>query len=161
MDFIEHGLYNIKDSYFENFPSKYFSDNKKEKRPHYYAFKDSDGILWCIPLSSQTSAYELKIKQYLENHKICIFYHIGKINGVDRVFLIGNMFPVTEEYIKKPFTISKVHYVVKNKLLIKEIQKRAKKYITLVKYKKLKPNVNIMQIKEILMNNKLNGGDAK
>lgn len=147
MDVINYGLYNIKDIYFEDFRSDYFTDNKCENRPHYCTFTDKKGIIWFIPLSTQTEAYAEKIRKDEENHGSCLFYHIGKINGVNRVFLIGNMFPVTADYIKKPYTIGNTHYVVGNKELIKQIHKKAVRYLTLVEYKKLKPKVDIMKIK--------------
>lgn len=61
MDFIEHGLYFIKDQYFYDFPSKHWMLNKGEKRPHYYALKDNSGIVWMIPMSSQVENYRQKI----------------------------------------------------------------------------------------------------
>lgn len=154
MEYIKNGLYNIKDKYFEDFKSAFFSHNKNESRPHYFLFKDSDGVFWFIPLSTQVKSYSDKIKRDTKKYRKCIFYHIGKIAGVDRVFLIGNMFPVTDIYIKKPFTISKIHYIVKNKRLVKEVNKKANEYLALVKYNKIVPKINILQIKDELMNNK-------
>ena len=61
MDFIEYGLYFIKDQYFYDFPSKHWMLNKGEKRPHYYALKDNSGIVWMIPMSSQVENYRQKI----------------------------------------------------------------------------------------------------
>jgi len=153
MELYKNGLYNIYDKYFTDFKSKFFMDNKSENRPYYYLFKDEDNILWVIPLSTQIENYKDKINRDENLHKQCIFYHIGKIGGNDRVFLIGNMFPVTAEYIKKPFTISGTPYIVKDKNLISEINKRAKRYLSLVKQGKLQPNVNIMEIKNEFKNN--------
>ncbi len=41
MNLIEHGVYFVKDQYFEDFPSEHWMFNKGEKRPHYYALKDT------------------------------------------------------------------------------------------------------------------------
>lgn len=154
MNIVDYGLYKVKDEYFEHFKSNYFTDNKSENRPYYLSFKDKDNIIWLIPLSSQTVNYQLKISQDIENRGECLFYYIDKIYGTDRVFLIGNMFPVTKEYILGEYTYSKIHYVVQDKKTIKEVSKRAKKFLTLVTYGKLKPYVDILSIKKELLNNK-------
>lgn len=151
MEIVEFGLYNVKDEYFKTFQNNFLVDNKSENRPYYCSLKDNDGTIWFIPLSTQTNSYKIKIENDIKKHKKCLFYHIGTISGIERVFLIGNMFPVTEKYIKKPFTINNVHYVVSNGKLIKEIQTRAKRYLSLVKYNKLKPSVDIMKIKQTLL----------
>lgn len=150
MDIVEFGLYTIKDDYFSNFKSQFWTDNKCENRPNYCTFKDPQNIIWFIPLSSQVEAYQKKIEKDEKTHGSCLFYHIGKINGVNRVFLIGNMFPVSEKYIKKPYTINGIHYVVGNKELIKQVHKKATKYLALITQRKLKSNTDILEIKNIL-----------
>jgi len=150
MTITQNGLYIVSDAYFERFKSEYLPDNKQEKRPYYYAFADKDGVIWFVPLSSQTENYRAKIERDELRHKKCLFYHIGKIAGIDRVFMIGNMFPATEAYIKQEFVIAGEHYIVGNEQLIKEVRTRAARYLSLVKAGKLKPNVDIMSIKKIL-----------
>ncbi len=152
MGVVNYGLYKVKDEYFIRFKNKYFSDNKSENRPYYFSFMDKDGIIWFIPLSSQVDNYRQKINKTIADKGKCLFYFIDKIHGEDRVFLIGNMFPITENYISGEYTYSNVHYVVKNTKTIKEISKRAKKFLSLVKYGKLKPNINILEIKDELLN---------
>lgn len=150
MNFFENGLYSVYDKYFEDFKNEWLCDNKQENRPYYLSFTDKDNIIWLIPLSSQVENYKAKIRNDEEKHKICIFYHIGKIMGKENVFLIGNMFPITEKYIKKPYTFKNVHYIIKNENLIKELHKRANKYILLVEQGKLHPRTDIMSIKNKL-----------
>ena len=151
MQIVEYGLYNIKDDYFTKYKDKFLPDNKQEKRPYYVAVRDSGGIIWMVPLSSKVPEYKAKIKKDAQKHGSCLFYHIGIIAGVERVFLVGNMFPVTESYLKKQYTISGVHYVVQDTVLIREIHKRVSRYLTLVKYQKLKPNVDILKIRNDLL----------
>ena len=153
MKIITHGLYNLSDDYFRQFKSEYLPDNKQEKRPYYYAFVDKDDIIWLIPLSSQTESYQEKIKRDEARQKDgrCLFYHIGKIAGVDRVFLIGNMFPVSEEYITKEYTIAGSHYIIGNEQLIRNVRSRAMRYLSLVRDGKLKPNIDIYKIKNELI----------
>lgn len=150
---IQYGLYNILDKYFEDFKNDFFEDNKTENRPHYLSFKDKDDIIWFVPISSQVEKYKKKIERDEEKYgkDKCIFYYICKIAGSESVFLIGNMFPVTEKYIKKPYTLSNVHYIVKNKFDINNINKRINKYLILVEMGKIKSKIDIMKIKDNLL----------
>lgn len=118
MSVVINGLYSVSDTYFKEFESRSFCDNKNENRPYFLPFKDENGILWLIPLSSQVENYRDKIKRDEQKYKECLFYHIGSVMGKDRAFLIGNMFPVTEEYIKKPYTFSGRHHIIANEQLI-------------------------------------------
>lgn len=67
MILIEHGLYFVKDQYFDDFPSKHWMLNKGEKRPHYYALEDPSGLIWLIPMSSQVENYKRKIQKRKKN----------------------------------------------------------------------------------------------
>lgn len=145
----------MKDTYFATYRDAYLMDNKQENRPYYYLYEDIDGIQWMIPLSSQVENYSRKIREISSKRKdnTCIYYHIIKIAGKQRVALIGNMFPTTDDFIKSPFTISGQHYIVKNRQIISEINKRASKYLALVKHGKIIPHVDIMKIRDSLLSN--------
>jgi hypothetical protein len=153
MSVVPHGLYTVSNEYFVRFKSPYLTDNKLENRPYYYAFRDKDGIIWLIPLSSQVESYSNKIARDERRYGSgrCLYYHIGKIAGKNRVFLIGNMFPVTQDYIKKEYTLFGQHYVVRNEKLIKEIHPRAVRYLSLVRDGKLNPTVDILNIRDELL----------
>ena len=149
-----HGFYTVRDEYFTNFPG-HWDDNKQEKRPFYYLFKDSDGMLWVIPITSQVGNYRRKIEK--EEAKYgkgnCIYYYIGKFSSLERVFLIGNMMPITVEYIKSPFTIKSIHYVSRNSKQNAEIHKKAMRYLRMVEQGKIKSRNNILEIKRTLLSN--------
>ena len=154
MDIIKYGLYTIKDSFFEDFKNDFLVDNKAENRPNFCAFiekRKSKEIIWFIPMSTRTDTYQKKIEKDEAVYGNSIFYHIGKVAGKKRVFLIGNMFPVVEKYIKQPYTLNDVHYVINNKTLINVIHKKATKYLALVRNCKLKPNVDILEIENKLL----------
>lgn len=152
MDTNEHGLYIIKDTYFERFKSSHWMQNKNEKRPHYYALRGNDGILWMIPLSTKVENYKAKILKEEQRRGVgnCIYYHIGKIASNERAFLIGDMFPVTEQYIKNPFTISGVPYIVKNAPLNSVLYSKAMRFLALVEQGKIKSRTNILGIRKKL-----------
>ena len=151
---VQFGLYSIRDQFFIDFKNPYFSDNKAENRPYFCAFQDKTGVWWMIPLSTQVATYQKKITKDEQAHGMCLYYHIGKIAGQDRVFLIGNMFPVSKKYIKKEYTMAGTHYVIQNQLLLKEVQKRAKKYLVLIERQKMKPSIDVLEIRKKLTQGK-------
>ncbi len=145
------GLYNVSDEYFAKFKCEFFTENKEEMRPYYLALTDLDGIIWLIPLSSQANSYRQKIEKDELKYGECLFYHIGKIADKERVFLIGQIIPITPKYIKKEFTISSLHYVVRDEKLVKSIRKKANKYLRFVVDGRLRPTINIYKFKEVLL----------
>lgn len=155
---IEHGLYLVKDQYFADFRRPYWMDNKNEHRPYYYLFLDRDGIPWVIPMSSQTENYQKKIEREEKKRGLgnCLYYHIGRVASTDRVFLIGDMFPISEEYIKAPFTIGKYHYISRNKKLNATIHSKAMRYLRLVEQGVMKSRNDVLGIKKSLLHKREN-----
>ena len=139
MEIAQYGLYRVSDIYFNDFESKYFCDNKNENRPHCCAFKESNGTIWLIPLSTRTSNYRDKIDKDEKRSKDgkCLFYHIGTIAGEEKVFLIGNMFPVSNKYIKSEYTISGIHYVIKEEKTDKRSTYESCKVLSTCKTRKI------------------------
>ena len=146
-----HGLCVIDDRYFLDYPSVRHMSNKHESRPYYLAVYAKDGIIWAVPLSSHVDKYGAKIKADERRYGECLFYTIAKVKGRESAFLIGNAIPVTEEYIKKPFTVAEVPYVVKNKQLVKELKGKLSRYLALVRQGKMKPAVDILAIEKKLL----------
>ncbi len=52
---------------------------------------------------------------------------------IESVFLIQDMFPVTEEYIKREYTIAGNHLMLTSKHSVREIERKAKKIMALIK----------------------------
>lgn len=150
------GLYVVKDQYFLDFPDPKWVDNKKETRPHYYALKDSDGVLWMIPMSSQVDNCRRKIARIEERRGKgnCIQFHIGKIAGKESVFKICDMFPVSEDYILRPYTIDEIPYVVKDRDLNKALYSKASRFIKLVSLEQIHCDHDIIGIKQVLLKKK-------
>lgn len=153
-----HGLYSVKDKYFQEFKRPYWMDNKNENRPYYYLLKDQDGIDWLIPMSTQVENYRKKIQREEEKRGEgnCIYYHIGKIASEERVFLIGDMFPIDASYVKSPYTICQTHYIVKNSKLNAVIYSKSMRYLKLVTIGKMHSRNDIVGIKRVLLNRKQN-----
>lgn len=149
---VEHGLYKIRDQYFVDFKGNW-SDNKNENRPYYYLFQDKDGVFWVIPMSTQLENYKKKIAREEKKRGVgnCIYYHTGIVASKERVFLIGDMFPIDSQYIKAPFTIGSQHYVSRNKKLNAEIYSKAMRYLRLIEQGVMENRNNILGIKQILL----------
>lgn len=130
--------------------------NKHESRPYYLAVGEENGVVWVVPLSSRVEKYQAKIRADEEKHGDCIFYYVATVKGKQSAFLIGNVIPVTEQYIKKPFTIKGVPFVIEDKKDIRKIQSKVKRYLTMVRYGKMRPAVDILKIERILLNRMAN-----
>lgn len=119
-----YGIYIIKDSYFDDFPDKNLKQNKGENRPCYYAIKDENELLWFIPMSTRVEKYKKLIAKKEEEKKKCDVFHIINLFGSESVLIIGDLFPVTEDYVERPYTISGKDVILKDKKMIKEINKK-------------------------------------
>lgn len=152
----EYSLCIVSDKFFSDFPHDRHMQNKNESRPYFLAIKGKDGIYWLVPISHMVDKYKEKIKKDTEKHGDCLLCCIGTVMGQKRAFLIGNMIPVTEEYIKRPYTIRNIPYVIRDKEFIKQIKSKVSRYLSLVRYKKLHPTVDILSIERALLNRKAN-----
>lgn len=154
MKLVQFGFYKLKDKYFKDYPSpkNCYVDNKGENRPYYLAYTDRSGIIWLLPISSKVEKYKAKIAEDEKKYGECLTCYIINYMGEERAVLIGNMIPVTAEYIKGEFTIQRQHYVVQDERSIKAIRKRCSRYLTLVRAKRMRPCVDILKTECILLN---------
>ena len=142
------GFYIIKDQFFIDAADPYLKGNKSENRPHYYCFEDSrDGIYWLIPLSSRVEKYRKIIENRIASGKPCDTLHIAKLdNGRENVFLLQDMFPITDEYIEREYMIAGNHLMVTSEHLAAEIERKARRVAGLlrrgVKFTPTQPNIS-------------------
>ena len=135
-------FYFIKDCYYDKVQDKELMKNKENgnKRPYFYCFRDMmiDYLYWFIPISSKVSKYKeiynKKVQKQLENKKktnvdTLVF---GKVNNKERVFLIQNMFPITENYISDTYSRNNVPVRISYELQ-QEIETKANKVFALVR----------------------------
>lgn len=144
---LERGFYIIKDKFFEDMDDPYLKGNKEANRPHYYCFKEKNGLYWMIPLSSRVDKYKKIINKKIANGKPCDILHILKLdNDKESVFLIQDMFPITEKYIERTYTISGNHLTITSKHSSLDIEKKARKVMNMlkrgVKFTPTQPDVN-------------------
>ena len=141
------GFYIIKDKFFEDMSDPYLKGNKAGNRPHYYFFEDtSRRIYWMIPLSSQIDKYKRIVEKKEKAGKPCDIIHIVKLDDSRQsAFLIQDMFPITDEYIEREYTIAGNHLMLTSEHTAKEIEQKAKKVMGMlkrgVKFMPTQPNV--------------------
>lgn len=129
------GFYIIKDQFFEDMLDPYLKGNKAGNRPHYYCFEDtSTGIYWMVPLSSRIDKYRRIMEKKEKAGKPCDILHIVKLDDSrESAFLIQDMFPITEEYIEREYTIAGNHLMLTSEHTAREIEQKARKVIGMLK----------------------------
>lgn len=129
----QYALYIIKDQFFIDFPDPNLKGNKKENRPHYYAMKDKKtGLYWMIPLSSKIEKYKRIIQEKKSQNKPCDILHIVKFgNNTESVFLIQDIFPISDKYILRPYTINGNPLKLMSEKHIRTINKKVTKILGL------------------------------
>lgn len=156
MEISTYGLCIVSDQYFRDFQSIRHVSNKYEQRPYFLAIKEENGIIWLIPLSSQVEKYRAKIEADEKKHGESLYQYIARVKGKDSAFLIGNAIPVTDRYIVKPFTVNGIPFVIQDKTDTRKITSKLKRYLTLVEKGIVKPAVDILDIKNKLLEQKNN-----
>ena len=141
------GFYIISDEFYKDFPDPFLKGNKNERRPHCYALKDEKtGLYWMVPMSSRTEKYENIINKRTRSSKPCDILHIAKLdNGEKSVFLIQDIFPITDKYISREYTIGSNHLRITSEKLATIIEQKSRKTLGMirkgVKFTPTQPNV--------------------
>ena len=105
----EGKFYFLLDKYFVDFPDDKLERNKEfgRDRPCFFVFKeDKTFIYWVIPISSKMEKYKKLYKEKTMGGKNCDTLVFGNFLEQERVFLIQNMCPVTEEYVGDEYAYS-------------------------------------------------------
>ena len=129
------GFYIIKDSFFDDMADPYLKGNKEGNRPHYYCYEDFvTGLYWMIPLSSRIDKYKKIVENKKRAGKPCDIIHIVKLDD-DResAFLIQDMFPITEKYVEREYTIAGNHLMLTSEHTVKDVEQKARKVVAMLK----------------------------
>ena len=87
-----------------------------------------------IPLSSQLDKYRRIIEKKEKAGKPCDIIHIVKLDdNRQSAFLIQDMFPITDEYIEREYTIAGNHLMLTSEHTAKEVEQKAKKVLGMLK----------------------------
>ena len=132
-------FYYIDDQYFKDFPDSYLMQNKEKvngqlhDRPCFYAFQDSNTqLFWMIPFSSQTSKFKVIYNKKMQKYHRCDTIVFGEVLGHEKAFLIQNMCPITEKYMKNEYLDSVANIPVRvDGRLEKELKDKAGKVLAL------------------------------
>ncbi len=95
-------VYHIKEDYFTKVNDDKLMKNKENGnfRPTYYCIKDDKtGLLWVVPMSSQYDKFKKIVERKIKKYKKCNTIILGNFDGKKSVFLLQNMFPITEKYL--------------------------------------------------------------
>ena len=151
----QYGCYIIKEEFFHKFNYIDLKGNKDEHRPHYCCFSDpnNDKLLWVIPMSHKIEKFEKLIASRTQENRPCDIVEIIKINNNKSAMLMQDMFPITEKYIARPYTINNIPLVIKNEQQISIINKKAKNILRLInRHVKVNPTQpDVLKIKEVLL----------
>ncbi len=97
-------------------------------------------------MSSQIDKYKRIMENKEKVGKPCDIIHIVKLDDSRQsAFLIQDMFPITDEYIEREYTIAGNHLMLTSEHTAKEIEQKAKKVMGMlkrgVKFTPTQPNV--------------------
>lgn len=147
-------FYFIRDDFFELFKDYELMENKENgnKRPCYFCFRDEENeeIIWFVPISGKVEKYKQIYEKKRTKTKKVYNFVFGKVLGIDKVFLIQNIFPTTQEYIIGKYQNQKQDVEIAERLK-REIIETAKNVITLYKKGITIPFCDILKMKEILL----------
>ena len=146
-------FYFIKDEFFEKFNNYDLMQNKENgnKRPCYFCFKDKSNpdIIWFVPISSKVEKYKKIYENKLKTRKQVYNFVFGQVMGVEKVFLIQNIFPTTQEYILERYVMNGVEVNI-SKSLKRQVVETAKTVIELAKIGVNIPFYDIISLKKTL-----------
>lgn len=92
------------------------------------------GLYWMIPLSSRIDKYQRIIENKEKCGKPCDIIHIVELDGNRKsAFLIQDMFPISEEYIEREYTITNNHLILTSEHSAKDIDRKARKVLGMLK----------------------------
>ena len=153
---ITSGFYIIKNEFYDLVKDNNLKDNKDQNRPFYYCFhedRNEKHIYWMIPLSSRISKYKKIVEQRMASNKPIDGIYICELpNNKESVFLIQDMFPITEKFIDREYVLNGNHLILRKEELISTINSKAMTIKSLIeKGIKLTPySPNIFKILEKL-----------
>lgn len=119
--------------------------------------KETEGLYWAIPVGMYNhrdgQAIE-RINNYLnypEDDLRSCYYHIGKTT-TKSIFFISDVIPITREYIERDYLgYDSKPFIVKNKQLLKELERKLTRILTFENGKKNYFRQHITDIKELLI----------
>ena len=153
MEIKEGYFYFIKDEFFQKFNNYDLMQNKESgnKRPCYFCFKDKSNpkIIWFVPISSKVEKYKKIQENKLKTRRKVYNFVFGQVMGIEKVFLIQNIFPTTKEYILEKYIMNGKEVNISN-VLKRQVVETAETVIELAKIGVNIPFYDIISLKNTL-----------
>lgn len=103
MKFQEGYVYHINDDYFAKVQDGKLMQNKENGtyRPTFLCIEDrkNAGLLWVVPMSTRVDKFQAIHDKQQARYGKCLTIIMGEFDGRAAVFLLQNMFPITEKYL--------------------------------------------------------------
>ena len=131
-------FYFLTDQYFLDFPDPFLMNNHetidgiRHDRPCFYAFQDPNTKLyWMIPLSSKVSKFQRVFQAKIARNGRCDTIVFGYVLGQKKAFLIQNMCPIDDSYIRNEYLDGSNNPVRITGNLERELESKAIKVLNL------------------------------
>lgn len=141
----EHAIYFAKNEFYQIIRNIGGSWNDSKERPIVCLIKsvENEHLYWAIPIGNyehRTKEAKERIQKYIDMDKKNIqscFYHIGNTNEKS-IFFISDVIPITDKYIDREYlNKTKSVHIIKNKVLLKNLEYKLSRILSL---EKSKPN---------------------
>ena len=162
---LENSIYYGKSEFYDIIRSLGGTWNDSKERPIVALIKlsEDEDVCWAIPLgywNHRNPSAQERINKYLKIDESDIrscFYHVGRTD-TRSIFFISDIIPITDNFIEREYKnkYTGEQYVIKNKQLISELTRKAKRILA---WENAKPNFyrqHITDIKNYLLNYKNN-----
>ena len=151
----EHSIYYGKNEFYDIIRNLGGSWNDSKERPILCLIKlsENDNIYWAIPMGNldhrnqQAKERIQRFLNYKESDIRSCYYHVGRTD-VNSIFFISDIVPITEKYIERSYIgkYTSKPYVIKNKRLLGELVRKAKRILS---WENAKPNFYRQHITDI------------
>jgi len=142
----------LSDQYYEDFQDKFLMRNKEivngvmYDRPCFFVFQDIvvPEIHWLVPISSNYDKYKALYDKKVKRYGKCNTIRFGEVLGKQAAFLIQNMCPVTEHYIREVYVDKNGTAIQVDGRIAQDVISNAREVLAITKrgIKIIFPNVN-------------------
>jgi len=149
----------ISDQYYIDFPDDQLMKNKEKidskfvDSPCFFAFRDvkDKDIIWLIPISSRHEKYKKIYDKNIAKYGQCTTIRFWQVLGREAAFLIQNMCPATEKYIREVYVDKYNSPINIGNRIIQDVVTNAKAVISKVNRGKKLIFPDVLSIKNALL----------
>ena len=149
----------LTDRYYIDFPDNNLMKNKEAvngvliDRPCFFAFRDKENqdIMWLVPISSQYDKYKKIHDKNVEKYGFCTTIRFGTVIGTMAAFLIQNMCPAIDKYIREIYVDKNNVPIAIDNRVIQDVISSASEVLARVKRGSKLIFPDIAKIKQILL----------